>query len=97
MNCYITIIFFIEIAGFLRNIFVIKNKSNPNELFAAITDGKYKIDIIFNKTENDVITFEKGVKIELIGYLQELGKFFFLYYLQRAYIKKLLIFSEFYI
>ena len=65
----------------MRNDFVVKNKSNPNELLGSITDGNYKVDVLLNKNDNDLSNFEKGAKLEIIGDLQEQGNCFFLSYM----------------
>ena len=67
----------IEIVGFLRNSFVIKNKLNENELFGSITDGQYKLDVLLTKNDSEIVNIERGTKVEVIGDLQESGNYMY--------------------
>lgn len=59
--------------GFLQNQFVQKTKFDITEYVGTITDGRYKLDILLYKTQDDDINFEIGRKIRVIGDLQESG------------------------
>lgn len=69
-----TYYFFIEMIGFLKNDFVLKNPNNESEYFGVVTDGEYKLDVLLIKQNQDQkINFTRGEKLEMIGDLQENG------------------------
>ena len=63
---------------YLRNCFAQKNEKSIHEYFGAITDGKYKLDVLVVKKENEDINFTQGSKLDLLGDLQENGLNFIL-------------------
>ena len=46
------------------------------EYYSAITDGRYKLEIVININENESLNIGRGTKVNVIGDLQELGKYF---------------------
>lgn len=57
----------------MQNEFVQKTKFDASEYVGTITDGRYKLDVLLYRTNNDDITYEIGIKLRLVGDLQENG------------------------
>ena len=64
----------LEITGYLRNTFNIRNEKNSNVLVGALTNGTHKLDLTLNKLEDETIAIERGSKLEITGDLEEEGK-----------------------
>ena len=64
----------LEITGYLRNTFNIRNEKNSSVLVGALTNGIHKLDLTLNKLEDETIAIERGSKLEITGDLEEEGK-----------------------
>lgn len=62
-----------EIQGYLRSKFEQQSKTNNHEYFGTITDRHYKLDVLLTKSDTREINYKKGIKLEIIGDLQEDG------------------------
>lgn len=62
----------IEIHGFLKNQFKLKNFAISDEYFGTVTDGKFKLNVLL-KSESSSFSFDVGSKLEIVGDLREEG------------------------
>lgn len=63
----------LEICGFLKNSFKLKNSWILNEFFGTITDGQYKLNVSLKSDKEYVSNIKLGSKLEIIGEIQEEG------------------------
>lgn len=56
----------------MRNEFVITNRSKNNEFMGAITDKRFKLEVVISNVSE--INFQRGSKLCVIGEVCETGK-----------------------
>lgn len=72
---YITTLRFrvIEIIGFLKIKFNLRNSNITSEYFGTVTDGCYKLNVIIKNVDEENLDFDIGSQLEIIGDIQEEG------------------------